>query len=303
MRIGARLHFFQSKTELGKAGSRAPDPHAVTREQLDRARVLQDLSSNNDVSLRQLQDGRRVVVKVGAEVVDAESALILEAETLKEDVVHRIGLLVGRAFAPKPTILVSPSGARSTLVTPEIDTGRSAHGYQEAFHTLGDTAQARSLLGKYHRDGLSVFDFIVGHGDRHDAWGSRAKGSSARMKNVLVDRDGGLHSIDHEAAFGKPPFAEVSEAAVRDFFKGRDAHRTFRATDLKRLIDDTYLPLVGGDHRELDKLYRFAGIDSHGVERRAREVLKQYEALLADDARRLHPTPPARRRFPGFGRA
>lgn len=220
MKIGARLHFFHSKTEVGKAASKAPDPQAITRQQLDRARVLQDLSSTNAVSLMQLQDGRRVVVKTGAEVVDADSALIQEAETLKEEVVHRIGMLVGRAFAPKPTILASPSGARSTLVTPEIDTGCGTHGYQEAFHPLGDTDQARSLLGKYHRDGLSVFDFIVGHGDRHDAWGSRTREPSARMKNVLIDRHGGLHSIDHEAAFGKPPFDEVSEAAVRDFFKG-----------------------------------------------------------------------------------
>lgn len=302
MKIGANFLSHHRCVDPADAGVRASTPDAVSPGQLRRARTLQDLSSTNDVKLVQLEDGRRMIVKTGDSVVDAESALIQEAEARKEEMVHRIGLLVGRAFAPRPTILPSAEGTRSTIVTPEIDTGRARHAFQDAFHPLGDSDDARALLGKYRRDGLSVFDFIVGHGDRLDEWGARGPRSPSRMKNVLIDRHGGLHSIDHESAFTSPPFPEVSDAAVLDFFKEKHAYRDFRRADLRRLIDGAFLELVGGDRGALERLCHHAGIDTRGVALRAEQVLRHYEALKADEGLRLQPAPRAGRRCFGDGR-
>ncbi|OWQ48321.1 hypothetical protein CDL60_07035 [Roseateles noduli] len=294
MKIGAGFIFQNQCPVPAKAADKPSTRDGVSPEQLRRARVLQDLSSTNEVRLVQLEDGRRMIVKTGDSVVDAESALIQEAEARKEEMVHRIGLLVGRAFVPRPTILPTADGTRSTIVTPEIDTGRSQHSYKEAFHGLGDTDEARTLLGKYRRDGLSVFDFIVGHGDRFDEWGARGSRSPSRMKNVLIDRGGRLHSIDHESAFRTPPFPDVSDAAVLDFFKEKNAYRDFRGKDLKRMLDDAFLELVHGDRGALDQLLRDARIDTHGVARRAEQVIKQYEAMKADEGLRLAPAPKKR---------
>lgn len=314
MKISTRLadwqltgkHVSQTKAPTERIDARPAADGTVTRAHLARAQVLRDLSSTNEVRLMQLPDGRRVVVKTCEAGIDPQDRLLNEGEARKEEVVHRLATLMGHDFVPRPTVLATDEGERSIIVTPDIDTGRT-HAAKEAFHGIGDTDEGRTFLGRYLRDKLSVFDFIIGHGDRHDAWapGGMGRGAArpARIKNVLIEKGGRMMSIDHEAAFSKPPFETVADAAVQDFFRQRGAIRDFKTIDFKRLMDAAFGELVGGDRAALDQLYRHLRIDVDGMVRRARVVERQFEGLLAQEQQRLKPSPSGLRRFALFRRA